>query len=302
MPEVVSLPWKAIVSWWLYQPFKSGERDRVEPVACGGVLSILSGLVIVVVPPSLVAEHVRDSPVLSDVNVTTSQPAVEVMTDSGSVTLQLSVTLVVYQPFRPSAPVITGTTRGGVGSPGTSGTAGADGVASSAPATRERNAARRSMQWRLLGHDERAAAEQSAIARGGNPPVPGEDVPAVRTGAQSVATPVVAPRPPQSETGLRRPGAEHLPPAHDLEVVVGRAFHRYPVEGCWAFDTCAREGAQQRPGGDDSDGPLGSVRRRVDTRHPVLVLAADRKPLVEEAGRGSAVDDAFALALPAGRA
>jgi hypothetical protein len=48
------------VSAWLYQPFVSGRRERVEPVACGAVLSILKVFVTAVVPPSLSAEHVRD--------------------------------------------------------------------------------------------------------------------------------------------------------------------------------------------------------------------------------------------------
>jgi hypothetical protein len=106
-------------------------------------LSSFNGFVIVVVPPSLVAEHVRVSPALSAVNVTVSQPLVERMIDSGSLTLQLSVTLLVYQPFWPRLPVITGTTTGGVGSPGTSRTAGAAEVKSKAPAATERKAARR---------------------------------------------------------------------------------------------------------------------------------------------------------------
>ncbi len=65
-------------------------------------------------------------------NVTALQPVVERMIDSGSVTDQLTVTLVVYQPLRPSVPVITGVTTGGVGSPGTFGRPAAPGVSSSA--------------------------------------------------------------------------------------------------------------------------------------------------------------------------
>jgi hypothetical protein len=60
MPEVASLPWKLTVSAWLYQPLTSAGRERVEPVACGGVLSTLRVFVTAVVPPSLSAEHVRD--------------------------------------------------------------------------------------------------------------------------------------------------------------------------------------------------------------------------------------------------
>jgi hypothetical protein len=74
------------------------------------------------------------------VKVTALQPVVDRMIDSGSVTDQLIVTLVVYQPLSPSVPVITGVTTGGVGSPGTLGRPAAPGVSRSAP-TAKRSAA-----------------------------------------------------------------------------------------------------------------------------------------------------------------
>src|SRR5919204_6965806 len=108
----------------LSQPFASAARPGVALTA-GGVLSSFKVLLTVVVPPSLVAEQVSVVPVVSAVSVIASQPLVERITDSGSVTDQFTVTLLVYQPFEPSVPVMTGVTTGGVGSPGTSGAPGA---------------------------------------------------------------------------------------------------------------------------------------------------------------------------------
>jgi hypothetical protein len=118
------------LSGWLYQPFASAARDG-DALAAGGVLSILKVLVTLVVPPSLSAVQFSCIPVVFAVNVDESQPVVERMIDSGSVTVQFTVTLVVYQPALPSVPVITGVTTGGVGSPGTSGRPIARGATSS---------------------------------------------------------------------------------------------------------------------------------------------------------------------------
>jgi hypothetical protein len=136
MPEVRSLPEKETVSAWLYQPFESGGRNG-DAVTAGNVLSILIIFVVtVVVPPSLDAEHVNVTPVVSEVTVVALQPLSDKITDSGSTTVQLSVTCVVYQPFVPRVPKRTGVTCGGVGSPGVSGAATALGVSSSAPRAR----------------------------------------------------------------------------------------------------------------------------------------------------------------------
>ena len=143
-PEVVSLPSKSTERSWLYQPFESAAREGVAVVA-GGVLSTWKGFEIFVVPPSLVAEQVSIVSVVSFVNVTALHPVVERMIDSGSVTDQLTVTVVVYQPLRPSVPEITGVTTGGVGSPGTFGRPAAPGVRSSAMTVRRKMAACRRM-------------------------------------------------------------------------------------------------------------------------------------------------------------
>ena len=110
-------------------------------VAEGGVLSSLNVLLTVVSPPSLVAAHVSLVPAVSVVSVVAPQPVDERISDSGSSTFQLTVTLLVYQPFEPSVPTITGVTTGGVGSPGTSGAPGAQGASSRAPTPRTGSAA-----------------------------------------------------------------------------------------------------------------------------------------------------------------
>src|SRR5919108_1782688 len=141
-PEVPSLPVKPTLSAWLYQPFASAPLDGVA-VADGAVLSILNVLETVVTPPSLSAVQVSCVPVVFVVSVTVLQPDVERMIDSGSTTVQLTVTLLVYQPAFPKVPETTGVTTGGVGSPGTSGSPGARGARSSAPTPRTIRAARR---------------------------------------------------------------------------------------------------------------------------------------------------------------
>jgi hypothetical protein len=140
IPEVPSVPENETESVWLYQPFESAGRAGAA-VTVGAVLSTLIVLPTVVVPPSLDAEQVKVAPVVSAVIVVASQPLVDRITDSGSTTVQLSVTLVVYQPFVPSVPKMTGVTCGGVGSPGVFGSPTAPDVGSSAPRARTRAAA-----------------------------------------------------------------------------------------------------------------------------------------------------------------
>ena len=57
------------------------------------------------------------------------------------------MTLVMYQPFSPSVPVITGVTTGGVGSPGTFGRPAAPGVSRSAATAKSSAAACRGTLW-----------------------------------------------------------------------------------------------------------------------------------------------------------
>ena len=139
-PEVPSVPENETESAWLYQPFESAGRAGAA-VTVGAVMSALIVLLTVVEPPSLDAEQVNVAPLVSDVIVVASQPLVDRITDSGSTTVQLSVTLVVYQPFVPRVPKRTGVTCGGVGSPGVLGSPTAPVAGSSPPRARTRAAA-----------------------------------------------------------------------------------------------------------------------------------------------------------------
>ena len=65
-------------------------------------------------PTPLVAEQVRVRPAVSAVRLVGAHPVEDVIPDSGSVTLQLTVTALRYQPLLPSAPVIWGVIIGGV--------------------------------------------------------------------------------------------------------------------------------------------------------------------------------------------
>src|SRR6516164_11488593 len=84
----------------------------------GGVLSILTVTEADVDRPTpFVAEQVNVIPAVSAVSVVGVQPDEDVIPDSGSVTFQLTPTLLMYQPLLPNVPVICGTMTGGVVSP-----------------------------------------------------------------------------------------------------------------------------------------------------------------------------------------
>ncbi len=108
MPDVASVPAKATVRAWLYQPFASGGRDAAALTA-GAVLSSLIVTVLLVPSPPLLAVHVIFVPGVSVIRVCVPQP-VEV---SSPVTVQLTVTLLRYQPFNPSVPVMVTVISGG---------------------------------------------------------------------------------------------------------------------------------------------------------------------------------------------
>src|SRR5512132_2088190 len=118
MPEVASVPENFTASGWLYHPFLSAGREGVA-VTTGGVLSILNVrlLLAVDVPSTFDAEHVSVTPDVSAVSVFASQP----LELAAPVTTQLTVTLLVYQPFVPSVPVIASvisTSADGAAAPG----------------------------------------------------------------------------------------------------------------------------------------------------------------------------------------
>ena len=86
-----------------------------EPV--GGVASRLIVIDALVVLPALsVAEQLNVVPLaeVSDVMFDGPQPVELAMPDVGSVTVQVSATLVVYQPLLPTVPIAFATTEGAV--------------------------------------------------------------------------------------------------------------------------------------------------------------------------------------------
>jgi hypothetical protein len=121
IPDVASLPLQLIPTALLNQPLWSGERAALALTLVGAVASTLSVfVVIVVVPPSLVAEQVRVVPVFgSSMRIAGSQPVVEVIDESGSLTdqwttMNLPLALPMYQLLFPSVPSIEYATIGGV--------------------------------------------------------------------------------------------------------------------------------------------------------------------------------------------
>src|SRR5262245_4247558 len=122
IPDVASVPGQEIENGALNQPAALGWRLGVA-VVVGGSASILSDrVVIVVVPPSLVAEHVLVVPVVGPgIWMAGSQPVVDKICDSGSLTDQRRVMLLPcvlprYQSLVPAIPSIEYDTTGGVSS------------------------------------------------------------------------------------------------------------------------------------------------------------------------------------------
>src|SRR5712691_12651586 len=104
MPEVASLPLKAMPTEWLYQPLASGPRLADAPVIVGGVASRLIPAESDADAPLLyVTVHVSVIPAVSLDTVLVSQPFVDV-TPVGS-QLKATVTLVVYQPSEQPPPL-----------------------------------------------------------------------------------------------------------------------------------------------------------------------------------------------------
>jgi hypothetical protein len=84
-------------------------------LSVGAVLSILIVTEFEVESPALfVAEQVRVVPVVSEVRVEGVQPVEVLIPDSLSVTVQLTVTLLIYQPLVPAVPEMDGVITGAV--------------------------------------------------------------------------------------------------------------------------------------------------------------------------------------------
>jgi hypothetical protein len=86
-------------------------------VAVGAFGAVASRLIVTeteLVPPPLVAEHVKVVPAVSDVTVAGSHPVVLETVDSGSVTVHVTLTSLTYQPLLPSVPLTFGVITGAV--------------------------------------------------------------------------------------------------------------------------------------------------------------------------------------------
>src|SRR5690349_6489180 len=104
MPESASAPENAIDTGARNQPRESGGRSGAAPVTDGAVESILTVRPSVLVPPALEARHSRLTPDVSSLTVCASQPDV-VHGDSGSVTVQWTLSAPRYQPSSPPSPL-----------------------------------------------------------------------------------------------------------------------------------------------------------------------------------------------------
>ncbi len=104
IPETGSEPVNVTVTGCVYQPLLAGGPDMFA-LTTGPLVSILTTTLVEVLSPTpLVAAQVRVVPTVSAVSVVPSQPVDEVIGDSGSATVQLTTTWLVYQPFWPAVP------------------------------------------------------------------------------------------------------------------------------------------------------------------------------------------------------
>src|SRR5207247_1909904 len=91
-PERASSHVKVTLTSPLFQPDELAAGVR-EPLTCGGVVSSLITVDVDAVSPApFVAEQVRVRPAVSTATVTGSQPVEEAMPDSGSASVQVTVT------------------------------------------------------------------------------------------------------------------------------------------------------------------------------------------------------------------
>jgi hypothetical protein len=115
IPLVASVPVHDTLNGALYQ-FGAASYGR-EAVAVNPVGAVASRLIVTAfdaAPPTLVALHVYVVPVVSMRTTDVPHPVVDEIAESGSVTVQLTVTLLTYQPALPSVPLTTGVMTGGV--------------------------------------------------------------------------------------------------------------------------------------------------------------------------------------------
>src|SRR5438105_2734737 len=109
-PDIASSQDQRTLGVLMYQPLSpSGVGGLRNPRIVGAVASRLIVTDLLTLPESFVAVQVNVTPIVSWVTVSVSQPFVGVP----SVTIQLTVTSLVYHPLFPSVPVTTGWTLGG---------------------------------------------------------------------------------------------------------------------------------------------------------------------------------------------
>jgi hypothetical protein len=113
-PDIASPQFQLTVTLVLFQPLAFAAGVLFVNVIVGAVASRLIVTDCELVPPALVAEHVNVWPLVSAETVALEQPELDVTVDSGSLTVQLTVTLLVYQPLFPSVPETFGVMTGGV--------------------------------------------------------------------------------------------------------------------------------------------------------------------------------------------
>ena len=113
IPESTSAAFVVTVTLSLYQPATLGLVVAVG-LSVGAVASRLIVTDWEAVPPPLVAEQVTIVPVVSTDTVVEPQLVVLETVDCPSETVQVTVTLEVYQPLLPSVPWTSGVMTGGV--------------------------------------------------------------------------------------------------------------------------------------------------------------------------------------------
>jgi hypothetical protein len=96
------------------EPLSSTGLGETVGLKTGPVASRLIVMLFEAVPPALVAWQVKVIPVVSVATVWELQPVCMMTVDSLSITDQLTLTVLAYQPLLPNVPLIVGVMTGGV--------------------------------------------------------------------------------------------------------------------------------------------------------------------------------------------
>ena len=117
IPDIASEHAKETVTAALFQPSAFGAGVALPPIV-GAVASLFMVTDWELDPPALVAAHVSVVPAVLVLIVVGTQPLEDVIADSASVTVQLTVTSLVYHPLFPRVPATFGVIIGEVVSRG----------------------------------------------------------------------------------------------------------------------------------------------------------------------------------------